>query len=917
MAVTALGLGAAALGGGCTGSTGNHDPLLTTLDPIRISVGERKQMTVTAADDDNDDIEFRFQLTLFPGDPANEQAFNQNLALERGMKWIAASTTAIFEWGPSPNHVGEHTLTIVADDRNGGIADATAAVTVIAGQEQGSPRFESHPNLVLDLARTQSLRARVAVDDPDSIEVEISLEGAPEGMEIKALIDSGKQAQIEWTPEREQLQDRNVFTFFAVADDGEHQPVKQRMSVVIRRAKAPGGGGGNTGGAEGCPQNMAAPTIDPVPVTDQSGNDDFVVEAAIRDAETEISDAFVSFSWHSDPTNFPCYISTSLLPAEEDTWIASIPRAADLVDEAPEGCDPIDLSAPVRFYYYLCAWDSDDPNREESDPDSKKCDNAWCAPNESQFSFVWSPGAGGGQCPDDAFDDGGGNDSKESPAAIDSGEGFALVLCPGDEDWYAVRAQAGDTLVVGVAFDGDGGNLSVQAFAPDGSPAGAPQADLEDGYELIEIPGAVDGVYTFSVTGEGVGEGGEVYNFIVRREAGGGAGAGNCPADPGEPNDALASATPIEPGASGPYGLCGPADIADWYSVQAGVGARIIVDLQFAHRADGDLDLELWPPGAGQRVARGFSATDNERVEFVANAAGAWTIGVIGFRGAVNTYRLQVSVGGAGGNPGGGEEPGEGGEDPPADPVCASDGGAEPNNGSATAGLLNGPLPCATIQEGDEDWWRVDVQPMQGFTANVGFIDADGDIDVEVYAADGTTLLLIAQSVNDNETVVFPGASQGGAIFMKVLLYDGDDNTYSIALNKHSFGLGPVGTCPQDHQEPNDARATARTVTLRQESATRRALTWCGDEDWYRVHVPVGGSHVLAGELVYVTSESALTVELVNGEGQPIGTVTPGADGRIEIESRHPGTNYMRVTGGNGGPGAGLYWFEFVTFLEV
>ena len=324
-------LGAGLLGAGCTGASGNSDPVLTTLDPVRIAVGERKQMQVSAADKDGDDLAFRFQLTLFPGDEAKTRPFNQNLPLDRGMKWIAATTTAIFEWGPSPNHVGEHTLTILADDGEGGIAEATAAVTVIGGEEQGAPRFDSHPNLVLDLARTQCLKVRVAVDDADSLEVLLTLEGAPAGMVLKATSDSGKEAVLEWCPEREALEGRNVFTFFAVADDGDSEPVRQRMSVVIKRAGLPGGGPG--GPAGDCPQ-MSAPTVDPVPITDHTGAGDFLMEAVLRDQETEISDAFVSFSWHSDPANFDCYLSTTLIKTEGDLWVGSIPGPDQLARES-------------------------------------------------------------------------------------------------------------------------------------------------------------------------------------------------------------------------------------------------------------------------------------------------------------------------------------------------------------------------------------------------------------------------------------------------------------------------------------------------------------------------------------------------------------------------------------------------------
>lgn len=84
------------------------------------------------------------------------------------------------------------------------------------------PVFVSHANLVLDTTRTLILDARVAVEDPDSSWVKMTLEEAPQGMVLARRIGGGLEAQLEWTPSPAQLNGPIAPTFFAVAEDGDH-----------------------------------------------------------------------------------------------------------------------------------------------------------------------------------------------------------------------------------------------------------------------------------------------------------------------------------------------------------------------------------------------------------------------------------------------------------------------------------------------------------------------------------------------------------------------------------------------------------------------------------------------------------------------------------------------------------------------
>ena len=155
-------------------------------------------------------------------------------------------------------------------------------------------------------------------------------------------------------------------------------------------------------------------------------------------------------------------------------------------------------------------------------------------------------------------------------------------------------------------------------------------------------------------------------------------------------------------------------------------------------------------------MARSASLNDNETLEHTATESGRWLLQVKGYSGSVNTYRLELTLTDV--------LDGEGG-----DPVCDSDGGAEPNDNAADAkGVENG-IPCARIQSqgavSEEDWWRVDLAAGAGFLADLTFTHARGDLDLFLIAPNGGEISR-SVSVTDNETLVHPGSPEGGPVFL-------------------------------------------------------------------------------------------------------------------------------------------------------
>ncbi|MEZ4335285.1 MAG: PPC domain-containing protein [Sandaracinaceae bacterium] len=106
---------------------------------------------------------------------------------------------------------------------------------------------------------------------------------------------------------------------------------------------------------------------------------------------------------------------------------------------------------------------------------------------------------------------------------------------------------------------------------------------------------------------------------------------------------------------------------------------------------------------------------------------------------------------------------------PPAGAGCDATGGG--SRASATRlGLAS--ARTAEICAGDEDWYHVEATG--SVTVRIDFAHADGDLDLEVVAEDGTSLGSSA-SVQNEETV-----TATGPFYVRVFGYSGAANTYTI-----------------------------------------------------------------------------------------------------------------------------------------
>ncbi len=180
------------------------------------------------------------------------------------------------------------------------------------------------------------------------------------------------------------------------------------------------------------------------------------------------------------------------------------------------------------------------------------------------------------------------NDTPQTASPISSGVPIlSSVLCAGDVDVYAINALAGDFI-----------DVSATSIGPDSSDSARVRILSPAGQELdvgitstatssADIIAPVTGTYYFEMTVGTDASPGHGVTYILTADV---VTPIPCEVDPNEPNDTLATATPLSTSQVG-Y-ACGTTD-NDWYSFQATAGDTIAAQVEYFSTAFGDADMEL------------------------------------------------------------------------------------------------------------------------------------------------------------------------------------------------------------------------------------------------------------------------------------------------------------------------------------
>jgi hypothetical protein len=332
----------------------------------------------------------------------------------------------------------------------------------------------------------------------------------------------------------------------------------------------------------------------------------------------------------------------------------------------------------------------------------------------------------------------------------------------------------------------------------------------------------------------------------------------------------------------------------DWFKFTiAGAGQQgHYAAISFDHTL-GDLDLQLYN-SSNTLLKTSAGVANAHSVDLKGLSAGTYYLRVYGHNGEVNpSYTLTV--------------------DAPFAGVTADWGEGSDNNNVVSRATNLGKLDRQfnrgnlSITANDVDWFRfeIDAKGRLSDAAGITFNHQQGDLDIELYASDGTTLLDSSQGVGNTESISLNGRN-AGVYFLRVYGYGGATNSeYSVAISAPVNAAGDWA----DRLAANNTAATARDLRTVQGFQTWEpfSIHTATDVDWFKFttlatasatdYLQIDFDHTLGdlelelyaanGTTLLGKSETTNNFErlnLVNTSNQPLGA----------------GTYLVKVTGYNG-----------------
>ena len=292
--------------------------------------------------------------------------------------------------------------------------------------------------------------------------------------------------------------------------------------------------------------------------------------------------------------------------------------------------------------------------------------------------------------------------------------------------------------------------------------------------------------------------------------------AGGCKDDALEPNNTMAQARILSPGVTHDLRNCvGTTATPDWYQLDIMPGSIISAELIHA-KQHGELRISLHN-SAGNQIAPALDAPPGNHVVaapaqspvFVqVNAPGGSKLGD-------QTYSLVINT---------------------TQGSCENDK-HEPNDQPFQAPLQGIGTLETTVCPGDRDWFQIQVQANQTVVADLEFQHGYGDLDLYLYASDGTTLLASSETASSDERVLY-NATSFTTVYLEVRGFQGAINTADLSL----IVTPTASLCFEDTFSPNHVIDAA---ILLPENAYGPLRMCANKEDWFRLDINDGEELVI------------------------------------------------------------------------
>jgi len=339
-----------------------------------------------------------------------------------------------------------------------------------------------------------------------------------------------------------------------------------------------------------------------------------------------------------------------------------------------------------------------------------------------------------GGCEPDALEP---NDGFNEAKSMGAGVFDSLVICPGDQDWYAFDLLEGDHLRLDLFFEQSGGDLDLRLLGSDGvTPLSSSITVTSD--EVIEYDAYQDGTVYAVVSGFEANS--NEYTLIVDLKD----QVEGCKDDIVSPNVSATSAYSLTQGTlSGLMACPGKPDYFT-YSVNGGetLSVQVIPELP-TNSPTVYLENGFNEPLEGARGVRG----NGTFAETIAGGPGPIYIRVSPLKAVAAPYTLILSA----------NYP---------DASCVPDR-MEPNQNINQGKEVDGPVTSMlTLCPGDEDWLYQYIPSYSTVEIRAKFDEALSGLNIGFYAINGEELA--AGSSKNGEAFLSTFIEEGGAYYIRV-----------------------------------------------------------------------------------------------------------------------------------------------------
>ncbi|MFH2006755.1 MAG: pre-peptidase C-terminal domain-containing protein [bacterium] len=668
--LAALAVTAACGGGGA--------PTLNPISDQQAEVGVELSIEIVASDPDGDTLVFSVSSETIP-DLTTRSHPPQFIPF--------GATSAYLRWTPLAMDAGDHTFTVSASDGSNS-ASQSFTVTVSAGNAVPVFRQPLGSGTTLDLSQSECIELDVLVEDPDSPDVDISLEEPIEdGYQFTQ--DDAVAGVFSWCPTDKQIESAERYTLNLKADDRGGHVGRKKYVIVLRRelGSCPGTG----------------PVITHTPPGQQSTLQDLPLTATVTDDLGLAGQPvlYYSLAAPANPANpdFDQFVQLLMSQDAGSTFSARVPNPvlADPVgtvrtiyyfieatdDDDAEGTCDHRTTAPVGDVYQVdverpaagqglgfCASCSADVQCTSQRcvalgggggsvcVDECQSPGAGCAGGGTCSQSAWTSVGGvsglvclpaGGTCQaacvDDAMED---NDTIDDPGVQDLAAGSypGLKLCGDgvtgdDEDFYALLLTDPSLVTVSLLFSHSDGDIDLKLLDENGATLAtswsvtdneAVTACLDPGLYFIRVYS-----YDWDINAD--------YDLVITIPA-----EGCCIDDIWEPSNGALEAIPVVPtDIVDELKIC--TDDEDWFQIDLQANDTLVVEVGFYQNGfDDDLDVYLYDIDGLTNLTpccdsqNGQSGTSDEQLTYTVTTTGTYYVVVNGYDGSTNDYLISFDV---------------------------------------------------------------------------------------------------------------------------------------------------------------------------------------------------------------------------------------------------------------------------------